>query len=93
MDTTTSLLKEPVATWGGKWTTEKLDAFSKYVSAYLTIMSKQKQWKTILTNLQIHWLKTENKKTKASKHIWNGLSENSERRNRYGIKEICDRFK
>jgi three-Cys-motif partner protein len=47
MDTTTSLLKEPEAKWGGKWTTEKLDAFSKYVSAYLTIMSKQKQWKTI----------------------------------------------
>lgn len=47
MDTTTSLLKEPATKWGGKWTNKKLDAFSKYVSAYLTIMSKQKQWKTI----------------------------------------------
>lgn len=26
--------------WGGKWTEEKLDAFEKYVKAYLTI-SKQ----------------------------------------------------
>lgn len=23
--------------WGGKWTEEKLDAFEKYVKAYLTI--------------------------------------------------------
>ena len=27
-------------TWGGKWTEEKLDAFEKYVKAYLTIMNK-----------------------------------------------------
>ena len=26
--------------WGGKWTEEKLDAFEKYVKAYLTIMNK-----------------------------------------------------
>ena len=26
-------------TWGGKWTEEKLDAFEKYVKAYLTIMN------------------------------------------------------
>jgi len=47
MDTINSLLNEPSVKWGGKWTKVKLDAFSKYVSAYLTIMSKQKQWQTI----------------------------------------------
>lgn len=25
--------------WGGKWTEEKLDAFEKYVKAYLTILN------------------------------------------------------
>lgn len=35
------------AYWGGNWTEKKLNAFSKYVSAYLKIMSKYKYWKTI----------------------------------------------
>jgi three-Cys-motif partner protein len=30
-------------TWGGPWTVEKLDAFEKYVKAYLTIMNSQKK--------------------------------------------------
>ncbi len=47
MSDNTNLLKEPQAAWGGKWTNKKLDAFTKYVSAYLTIMSKYKYWKTI----------------------------------------------
>lgn len=37
-------------TWGGDWTEEKLTAFSKYVSAYLTIMNKHRDnfnWKLI----------------------------------------------
>lgn len=42
-----TIVSEPISKWGGPWTKTKLDAFSKYVSAYLTIMSKQKQWKTI----------------------------------------------
>jgi three-Cys-motif partner protein len=29
--------------WGGNWTEEKLEAFEKYVNAYLTIMNKQKE--------------------------------------------------
>ena len=36
--------------WGGKWTEEKLDAFEKYVMAYLTIMNKYRDlygWKLI----------------------------------------------
>ena len=41
---------EPIFSWGGAWTEEKLDAFEKYVNAYLTIMNKyrdQYQWKLI----------------------------------------------
>ena len=33
--------------WGGPWTEKKLDAFEKYVKAYLTIMSKFPYWETI----------------------------------------------
>ena len=41
------LLNESQNEWGGIWTERKLDAFAKYVSAYLTIMKKQPYWKTI----------------------------------------------
>ena len=37
-------------TWGGTWTEQKLDAFAKYVDAYLTIMNKYRDefgWKLI----------------------------------------------
>lgn len=36
--------------WGGKWTEEKLDAFEKYVKAYLTIMNSYRDirgWKLL----------------------------------------------
>lgn len=33
--------------WGGPWTEKKLNAFSKYVKSYLTILKKYPQWKTI----------------------------------------------
>jgi three-Cys-motif partner protein len=36
--------------WGGPWTEQKLDAFEKYVNAYLTIMNKRRDkynWKLI----------------------------------------------
>ena len=36
--------------WGGRWTEEKLDAFEKYVNAYLTIMNTfrdKHNWKLI----------------------------------------------
>lgn len=35
-----------VGDWGGPWTEKKLEAFSKYVWSYLTIL-KQTHWKTI----------------------------------------------
>lgn len=41
---------EPPSSWGGAWTEEKLNAFEKYVNAYLTIMNKyrdQNDWKLI----------------------------------------------
>jgi three-Cys-motif partner protein len=34
-------------TWGGAWTEKKLDAFEKYVKAYLTIMNRNSYWETI----------------------------------------------
>jgi len=33
--------------WGGSWTEKKLDIFTKYVSAYLTVMNRNSYWKTI----------------------------------------------
>lgn len=33
--------------WGGSWTVKKLDAFEKYVDAYLKIMQKNPYWETI----------------------------------------------
>lgn len=39
--------QEPQTEWGGLWTEKKLDAFAKYVKAYLTIMKKHPYWKTI----------------------------------------------
>ena len=40
-------VEEPKEEWGGPWTEKKLDAFIKYVVAYLKIMNQQPQWKTI----------------------------------------------
>lgn len=43
-------VSEPNSSWGGAWTEEKLNAFEKYVNAYLTIMNKyrgQYDWKLI----------------------------------------------
>lgn len=42
-----NILQEPLNEWGGIWTEKKLDAFAKYVVAYLTIMKKNPYWKTI----------------------------------------------
>ena len=33
------LMASESSPWGGQWTEEKLDAFEKYVNAYLTIMN------------------------------------------------------
>lgn len=41
-------LNEPNdGSWGGSWTQKKLEAFSKYVWAYLAIMKKHNYWQTI----------------------------------------------
>lgn len=40
-------IQEPFHEWGGPWTEKKLEAFEKYVKAYLTIMNKYPYWKTI----------------------------------------------
>ena len=44
------LSSEPLYSWGGSWTEDKLDTFEKYVNAYLTIMNKYRdeyQWRLI----------------------------------------------
>lgn len=43
-------VSEPKEQWGGSWTEQKLDAFAKYVKAYLTIMNSHRDkynWKLI----------------------------------------------
>ena len=40
IEETSITVNEPQRNWGGPWTEEKLDAFEKYVKAYLTIMKK-----------------------------------------------------
>lgn len=42
-----NVLMDPVKEWGGSWTDQKLDAFAKYVSAYMHIMKKNPYWATI----------------------------------------------
>lgn len=45
-----SIVGEPKHSWGGAWTEDKLDAFEKYVKAYLTILNKYRDkynWKLI----------------------------------------------
>lgn len=45
-----STVCEPMHSWGGTWTEDKLNAFEKYVKAYLTIMNKYRDknnWKLI----------------------------------------------
>jgi len=44
------MIKPKPSKWGSDWTIEKLDAFKKYVDAYLTIMEHNKNkfgWKTL----------------------------------------------
>lgn len=41
------IIKEPHSEWGGSWTEKKLDAFAKYVKAYLTILKRNPYWETI----------------------------------------------
>ena len=49
-DISQGMVGEAMHRWGGRWTEEKLDAFEKYVRAYLTIMNKQREkyhWKLL----------------------------------------------
>lgn len=41
------VVQESSGGWGGLWTEKKLDAFERYVNAYLTIMQKNPYWKAI----------------------------------------------
>lgn len=49
-DMSQCMVAEAMHTWGGRWTEEKLDAFEKYVHAYLTIMNSYREkyhWKLL----------------------------------------------
>ena len=46
-DPSTFKLHESSDVWGGQWTEKKLDAFGKYLSAYLTIFNDKSYYKTI----------------------------------------------
>ncbi len=43
----TKIVRGQKEEWGGPWTERKLEAFSKYVWSYLTIMKKNDYWQTI----------------------------------------------
>jgi three-Cys-motif partner protein len=47
MNSKIEAVQESQSDWGGPWTEKKLNAFTKYVVAYLTIMKKNPYWKTI----------------------------------------------
>jgi len=47
MSRNANVLNEFQGEWGGIWTEKKLEAFSKYVWSYLTIMKNYPYWKTI----------------------------------------------
>ena len=50
MEINNNIACEPSFSWGGTWTEKKLDAFEKYVNAYLIIMNvhrKRNGWKLI----------------------------------------------
>lgn len=49
-DLSQGMVAEAMRSWGGHWTEEKLDAFEKYVKAYLTIMNSYREkfgWKLL----------------------------------------------
>ncbi|MBR4625123.1 MAG: three-Cys-motif partner protein TcmP [Alphaproteobacteria bacterium] len=50
IETFNNIASEPIASWGGSWTEDKLDTFEKYVNAYLTIMNAYRDkynWKLV----------------------------------------------
>lgn len=75
-----NIVSEPKPEWGGDWTEKKLNVFSKYVSAYLTIMSKHTYWKTIYFDGFAGSGKRNNKK---STKIYNQLFQSNEENEGY----------
>ena len=50
IETFNNIASEPIASWGGSWTEDKLVTFEKYVNAYLTIMNAYRDkynWKLV----------------------------------------------
>lgn len=72
------VLNEPSSNeWGGTWTQKKLQAFSKYVWAYLAIMKKYNYWQTIYFD-GFAGSGTRNKETKTELYKQLRLTENDE---------------
>jgi len=72
------IINEPSGKWGGPWTEKKLDAFSKYVWSYLTIMKKHSFWKTIYFD-GFAGSGTQEKDTKTDLYMQLKLSQEEER--------------
>ncbi|MEX6687176.1 three-Cys-motif partner protein TcmP [Danxiaibacter flavus] len=73
-----NVLKEPPGNeWGGTWTHKKLQAFSKYVWAYLAIMKKYNYWQTIYFD-GFAGSGTRNKETKTELYKQLSLTEDEE---------------
>jgi len=70
MNVQKSMFNEPSNGWGGIWTEKKLDAFSRYVTAYLTIMNKNPFWKTIYFD---GFAGSGDRKTKCNSILYNQL--------------------
>ena len=75
-----NLIKEPAPEWGGVWTHKKLEAFSKYVWSYLTIMKKHPYWKTLYFD---GFAGSGNKKKNCKSDLYTQLSITLEEENLY----------
>ena len=53
----TLMVNEPQKNWGGRWTEEKLDAFEKYVKAYLRIMKKYATYSILMLSQEVEVVK------------------------------------
>ena len=84
-----NIINEPPGEWGGPWTEKKLDAFSKYVRSYLTIMNKNDYWETIyFDGFAGSGTKGEHKKTDLYKQL--KLTEEDERTYKGAAERVLD---
>lgn len=73
-------VREPDFDWGGPWTEKKLNAFTKYVRAYLKIMKNYSYWQTIYFD---GFAGSGERKTKGTKGLLRELEITAEEENIY----------